>query len=93
MHTILTDSGRAYKEITDAEWDIRVVSARGERHWTYATAWGDHLASTHRMRHEMLGFPASRIRMTGDPLASRTEYSAVANQEHEMELRGRCPHP
>ena len=92
MHTIITDYGRSIKEITDVEWDIRMVSARGERHWTYGAAWGDHLASTHRMRNDMLGQPMSRIRMTqyGD---ARAEYSAVANQEHEMELRGRCPHP
>lgn len=93
MHTILTDFGRSYAEITDAEYDIRTVPARSERHWTYSCAWHDHFTATHRMRADMLAHPRTYLVQSAPQLDARALMGAVANQEHEMELRGRCPHP
>jgi hypothetical protein len=73
MHTIMTDYGRSYKEITDAEWDIRMVEARGEKHWTYGSAWHDHLASTARLTDEMLARELSYIKMCRPALDARVE--------------------
>jgi hypothetical protein len=54
MHTIITDYGRSYKEITDAEWDIGIRDARFEKAWTFGAAWHDHLTSEARMQNEHL---------------------------------------
>lgn len=93
MHTILTDFGRSYAEITDAEWDIRTVPAAHEKMWTYTSAWYDHLTSHGRLLNEHLAQPRTYLVLSTPSTTARALMSEVANQEHEMELRGRCPHP
>lgn len=88
MHTIMTDYGRATREITDAEWDIRLtVSASKEKCWTYASAWGDHLTSTARLTNEMLARELSFLKMVRPATDARVERHLISNKDEECRLR------
>jgi hypothetical protein len=96
MHSIITDYGRQTKEITDAEWDTTYGRvSRHDQYFTRAVQERDVVRYSHYgwQRDHSLARQAWNIAAKRPFPDATSHYIEIGNQEHEMELRGRCPHP